>query len=119
MKKKFAFILMSDAYNPDVHQASFEKETMSTHIYTVRSFEEACSKLKELEKEGFGGVELCGAFGPEKAQQLIELTHNKIAIGYVVHNPEQISCLMPFSDTEHDSFLFSNFFLSQHACSVS
>ena len=51
MKKKFAFILMSDAYNPDVHQASFEKETMSTHIYTVRSFEEACSKLKELEKE--------------------------------------------------------------------
>ena len=48
MKKKFAFILMSDAYNPDVHQASFEKETMSTHIYTVRSFEEACSKLKEL-----------------------------------------------------------------------
>ena len=57
MKKKFAFILMSDAYNPDVHQASFEKETMSTHIYTVRSFEEACSKLKELEKEGFGAVE--------------------------------------------------------------
>ena len=48
-----------------------------------------CSKLKELEKEGFGAVELCGAFGPEKAQQLIELTHNKIAIGYVVHNPEQ------------------------------
>ena len=89
MKKKFAFIIMIDAYNPDVHQASFEKETMSTHIYTVRSFEEACSKLKELEKEGFGAVELCGAFGPEKAQQLIELTHNKIAIGYVVHNPEQ------------------------------
>lgn len=39
---------MSDTYNPDVHQASFEKETMSTHIYTVRSFEEACSKLLRI-----------------------------------------------------------------------
>ena len=46
MKKKFAFILMRDDYNPDVHQASFEKETKSTQIYTVRSFEQACSKLK-------------------------------------------------------------------------
>lgn len=89
MKKKFAFILMSDAYNPDVHQASFEKETMSTHIYTVRSFEEACSKLKELEERGFGGSRAMRGLRPEKAQQLIELTHNKIAIGYVVHNPEQ------------------------------
>lgn len=73
MKKKFAFILMSDAYNPDVHQASFEKETMSTHIYTVRSFEEACSKLKELEKEGFGAVELCGPSARKKRSSLLNL----------------------------------------------
>lgn len=89
MKKKFAFILMGNAYNPDEHQACFEKDTMSTHIFTVRNFEEACAKLKELEKEGYGAVELCGAFGPEKAKQLIDLTDNKIAIGYVVHNAEQ------------------------------
>ena len=42
MKKKFAFILMSDAYNPDVHQASFEKETMSTHIYTCLLYTSRC-----------------------------------------------------------------------------
>lgn len=89
MKKKFAFILMSDAYNPEEHQACFEKGNMTSYIYTVRSFDEACTKMKELAAEGFGAVELCGAFGPEKAQKLIELTDNKIAVGYVVHNPEQ------------------------------
>lgn len=89
MKKKFAFILMGEAYNPIVHQACFEKEAMSTHIFTVRNFEDACDKVRVLEKEGFGAVELCGAFGPEKAQQLIELTGNRIAIGYVVHNEAQ------------------------------
>lgn len=96
MKKKFAFILMSNTYNPEEHQACFDKETMTTCIYTVRSFEEACEKLKTLAEEGFGAVELCGAFGPEKAQKLIELTGNKIAIGYVVHNPEQDSLFDAF-----------------------
>ncbi|WP_157803108.1 DUF6506 family protein [Lacrimispora celerecrescens] len=36
-----------------------------------------------------GAVELYGAFGEEGAQKLIELTNNKIAIGYVTHKPEQ------------------------------
>ena len=36
-----------------------------------------------------GAIELCGAFGPEKCQKLIELTDNQIPIGYVTHFPEQ------------------------------
>ena len=99
MKKKFAFLLMGGHYNPEVHQACFETEKQITYIFTVRDFKEACEKLSSLENEGVGAVELCGAFGEEKAQKLIELTNNKIAIGYVTHKPEQ----------DH---LFSNFFSS-------
>lgn len=97
MKKKFAFLLMGSHYNPEVHQAHFETGNQITYIFTVRDFKEACEKLSSLEDEGFGAVELCGAFGEEKAQEMIELTNNKIAIGYVTHKPEQ----------DH---LFSNFF---------
>lgn len=89
MKKKFAFLLMGNHYDPEVHQACFETENQITYVFTVRDFKEACETLSALEKDGVGAVELCGAFGEEKAQRLIELTNNKIAIGYVTHNPEQ------------------------------
>jgi len=100
MKKKFAFLLMGSHYNPAVHQACFETEKQISYIVTVKNFKEACDKITFLESEGVGAVELCGAFGEEGAQKLIELTNNRIAIGYVTHKPEQ--------DQLFDDF-FSNF----------
>ncbi|EJO5349151.1 hypothetical protein NRP93_003309 [Clostridium botulinum] len=89
MKKKFAFLLMGSHYNPEEHKACFETEKQISYIFTVRNFQEACDKLYFLESEGVGAIELCGAFGEENAQRMIELTHNKIAIGYVTHMSEQ------------------------------
>lgn len=89
MKKKFAFLVMGAHYSPEQHQARFETEHQTTCIFSVQNFEQARAKIVELEQEGFGAVELCGAFGEEKAKELIELTHGKIAIGYVVHLPQQ------------------------------
>lgn len=89
--KKFAFILMGPAYDPEKHQCCFHKEdskASETHIYTVRNFEEAKEKVVNLQKEGYGAIELCGAFGKEKAAELAELTNHQVAIGYVVHEPE-------------------------------
>ena len=96
MKKKFAFLLMGAHYNPEEHKASFETENQVSYIYTVRNFEEACEKLLSLEKEGVGAVELCGAFGEDKTREMIELTNNKIAIGYVTHSPEQENLFLSF-----------------------
>ena len=59
-----------------------------TCIFTVRSFEEAEEKVLELYQDGFGAIELCGAFGKERAARLTELTNHEVAIGYVVHEPE-------------------------------
>ncbi|MHB9925594.1 DUF6506 family protein [Clostridium botulinum] len=89
MKKKFAFLLMGSHYNSEEHKACFETEKQISYIFTVKSFEEACDKLSFLESEGVGAIELCGAFGEENAQRMIELTHNKIAIGYITHKCEQ------------------------------
>ncbi|QAT42928.1 DUF6506 family protein [Aminipila luticellarii] len=100
MKKKYVFLLMGSHYDPEEHKACFETEKQITYILTVRSFEEACDKVSILEKEGVGAIELCGAFGKEKAQQLIERTHNKIAIGYVTNEASQNDLFAKF---------FSNF----------
>lgn len=100
MKKKFAFLLMGEHYNPQEHITCFETQNQISYIFTVRNFEEACEKLSFLENEGVGAIELCGAFGEKNAQRMIELTNNKIAIGYVTHKPEQDSLFASF---------FSNF----------
>ena len=42
-----------------------------------------------LRRDGVGAIEVCGAFGKEWADKIIAATGNKVAVGYVVHNPEQ------------------------------
>lgn len=86
--RKFAFILMGKNYSKE-HNTKFETGNSVTYVCTVNSFEDARNKVLELEKEGVGAIELCGAFGKEKADEIIKLTNNKIAVGYVVHNRQQ------------------------------
>ena len=85
--KKFAFLLMGSGYDTAVHRARFETAGSVTYIRTVNSFEEAYAVLEELVSDGVGAVELCGAFGPEHAARMAELTGHRVAIGYVVHDP--------------------------------
>ena len=94
MEKKYAFLLMGSDYDPETDQAVFIKKAGSgggesgTYLYTVRDFEEACRLAVKLKEEGFGAIELCGAFGKEKAEQITQLTGNTVAVGYVIHEPE-------------------------------
>ena len=96
MKKKYAFLLMGSDFNTEQHQVCFETEKLISCLYTVHSPEEAKIKIKELADKGYGAVELCGAFGPKLADELISLTEGKIAVGYVVHNPEQDNLFAKF-----------------------
>ncbi|MDL2289273.1 DUF6506 family protein [Clostridia bacterium OttesenSCG-928-F22] len=87
--KKFAFVLMSPYYDPEKHYAHFETEQRDGHIVIVNDYEQAKKKIVELYKDGFGAIELCGGFGTERVRELIALTDNKMAIGYVVFDPMQ------------------------------
>lgn len=95
MKKKFAFILMGKDYS-EKDNTTFETENCITYICTVRSFEEAYKKVLELKENGVGAIELCGAFGKERAEKIIKLTNNKVAVGYVVHDPKQDELFIKF-----------------------
>lgn len=87
-KKKFAFIMMGPNHNQETDHACFESSHRIAYICVVSNYEEAKKKVLELQKDGVGAIELCGAFGQEKARELTALTGNQIAIGYVIHEPE-------------------------------
>ena len=87
--KKFAYILMSASLNPSTHTAEFKAGSGKIRIYAVRNANEAREKIASLWREGFGAIELCGAFGRDLARELISLTNNEVAIGYSIHEPEQ------------------------------
>jgi len=87
LKKKFAFILMGAHYTPEVHKAVFETESQLTYICTIKNFSEMEEKIKYLMEEGVGAIELCGAFGKEKADEVVKMTGNKVAVGYIIHDP--------------------------------
>lgn len=95
-KSKYAFLLMGSEFTPEKQQAHFETEKRHTYIFTIQNFEQAKEKVLELQKEGFGALELCGAFGETRCRELIEMTENKIAIGYSVHLPFQDSLFNAF-----------------------
>ena len=102
MKKPiYAFLIMGKDYQPEIHNTQFETDRMITKIITVSDFSQACRVLSELEKEGAGAVELCGAFGPEGAKRLIQDTGGRIAIGYVTHFPEQDRLFDTFFHAPH------------------
>lgn len=87
--KKFAFILMGPHYDPKVHHAVFETKGQITNVFTVNNFAAAKERVCQCRDEGYGCLELCGAFGEEKTRELIALTDNQLALGFVTHLPEQ------------------------------
>lgn len=96
MKEKFAHILMSAAYNTEIHKAVFETETKDTYIFTVNSFDEAKELVLKLKEDGFGVIELCGAFGEERTRAYKESTDGEVGFGYVVNLPEQDGIIKEF-----------------------
>lgn len=88
MKKKFAMIIMGNEYNPNEHKAKFETTSQITYICTINNWNMLKETIEYLQKEGVGAIELCGAFGKERAQEIVEMTNSEIAVGYVVHEPK-------------------------------
>ena len=88
-KKKFAMMMMDAQYDTKRDYAVFETEEVETHMITVNSPEQAVQMAKELAEQGFGAIEVCGAFGEELAQKMYEATGNKVSVGYIVCPPDQ------------------------------
>ena len=96
MKKKWAFIRMSGNADVMKARACIESEHDDFHILTVRNADEAVAMAKLLKEEGFGAIEVCGAFGPELAEKMFEATDRTVPVGYVVTPEDQQDLVMKF-----------------------
>ena len=94
--KKSAFVMISSNYDPETCHAVFRNEGREFHIVVTRDYEEAKEKIVAMYKDGFGLMELCGGFGEERAHELMELTDNKVVLGYVVFDPKQNKLFQDF-----------------------
>ena len=98
--KKFAFIMISPFFDPEKNRAIFTAEGRESHIYYAKDYEAAKKLVVDLYHDGFRGIELCSAFGREKTRELMELTDNKMAIGYIVFDPENAEAYREFFGRE-------------------
>ena len=87
--KKFAMMLMSSEYNTKKDYVVMQTESTETHIFTVNTPEQAVELAGQLAQQGFGAIEVCGAFGKELAERMFHATGERVSVGYVVCPQEQ------------------------------
>lgn len=68
--KKFAMMLMNPLFQPEQHNALFQTGGIENHIFIVRDEKEALAKVSGLIQNGFGVLEVCGAFSPDLVQTM-------------------------------------------------
>ena len=87
MSKKYAFLLMGKDFNPQRDHACFSAGGVDSYI--MRSPEEAVKKARELADEGFGALEVCGAFGENLAREMYQAADRRLTVSYVVCPKDQ------------------------------
>ncbi len=96
MKKKWAFIAMNAAYDPSRQHARFDTPDQEGHLLTVRSAEDAVILAAELAEQGFGAIEVCGAFGPQLARRMYEATGCRVPVSFITTEPDELDQVKAF-----------------------
>ena len=91
--KKFAMMLMNPLFQPEQHNALFQTGDIENHIFTVRDEKEALAKVPDLIKNGFGVLEVCGAFSSDLVQTMRKAAGSRLCIGAVAYRPEDEAAL--------------------------
>ena len=94
--KKWAMVIMNAGYDPEKDMARLDLEQVETHILTVRNPDEAVALAKRLGEEGFGAIEVCGAFGEELPKKMYEAAGCKVPVGYVTTPQDQFEKALAF-----------------------
>ena len=86
--KKFAYMALGSRVGSERKTVEFDGGS-KIEICRVRDLNYAREMLLQLMNDDFGAIELCGAFNREFILEMIELTQNKVCLGYSVHEPVQ------------------------------
>lgn len=87
--KSYGFIVMAHRFSPKMKKHVFTSQHFKTTVVCVSSFEEACVEAQNLVEEGIQLLELCGGFGKDLCEKIIEFIDGKIPVGYVEFFPSE------------------------------
>ena len=79
-----------------ISAANISAGGVDSYIITVRSPEEAVKKARELADEGFGALEVCGAFGENLAREMYQAADRRLTVSYVVCPKDQEEASLQF-----------------------
>lgn len=79
----YGFIVMAPDYQPEKQNAILENEYFRTEVAGVSTVEEAVDVAGEMIKRGIQVIELCGAFGEDNANKVIDSLDTKVPVGFV------------------------------------
>ena len=99
-KKKWAMVIMGEDYTPEKDNARINKAKKEGHILTVKNPDEAIELAKRLKEEGFGAIEVCGAFGEKNEKRMYEATDKTVPVCYVVTPEEELPQAIKFWSEE-------------------
>lgn len=95
-KKKCAMLIMNELFNPATDVARLDTSRVENHILTVQNPEQAVALARQLKEQGFGAIEVCGAFGEDLARQMYLATDCTIPVGYVTTPADQLDQALAF-----------------------
>ena len=95
-KKKFAMMIMNPGYDPERDRLRLDTPDTETHIITVQNAGQALETAARLADQGFGAIEVCGAFGEKLAQEMYEAAGCRVPVGYVTTPPGQLPQALAF-----------------------
>lgn len=93
----YGFIILAPEYSSHKQHAVLENEHFRSEIVGVNSVEEAIDVSEDLISQGVQLIELCGGFGEEKANQVIDALQSETPIGFVgfsVKENEKLAAVM-------------------------
>lgn len=95
----WAFIFRSDGADPAVDKTEMIHCGNRFLIYGTNTVEEGCAVAKRIvDEENCVLIELCGGYGPDGAQKIIEAIDGRIPVGYVTYPASEIPKLAILHD---------------------
>ena len=82
-------ILVVDDERVLVKGIKFNLESEGYQVEVGYDGEQAVELAGQLAQQGFGAIEVCGAFGKELAERMFHATGERVSVGYVVCPQEQ------------------------------
>lgn len=91
---KYGFILKGPGYKQDVHTSQIENPLFSSRVVCVSSVEEGCEAAQKMVDEGVQLIELCGGFGEDASERIINSIKGKVPVGYVTFSENEMNKLI-------------------------